>query len=1353
MKKLFLALCAVLPVGALSAGDILFNSSFELGTEGFAIRRFLTEDTNPKLTFTPWKLDAGRTGKYSLKVENPFKERTEIVSVEFPLKKQELWRFSMWVKADAENRLVNADLLTIDQKWVSSNKQFRAGKEWKQISMDVTTQVDGFYHICLSIGQQKGTLWFDDLKLERIGVVASQEAALDTSAVSKELYHLEDGSAELELKVWNRSKQKIERELTVRGIADYSGDELFRKTFTVTLNPGETLSQKFTERLQRYGCVRIETTGKDVHDFPGWFAVIGRYVPGKVDVRKDAVISFDMEPLMRKPPVIRRPWARGFGMGVADRYALVAKSGCRMIRDHWTAAWGYIEEKRGVFDFSTVDQIYELCEKNNFVFFPIVRGDFIEGHQPYELPRWPKWVQPLCTRVKNDPPNVLAAHRGKILLPPLDLWSKFIYKFTEHMKGKNCIFEINNEPNLYLSPENYVTYLAEASKQIRKADPERYIVGFCISSDFAQSTSDWTKEIVKLDALKYADALSFHPYFSRQLGSPNPADKDIAGLRETLGKKDYPIWNTELYYLFDPPKDAHYDGRQQEQIQPHHFVSRFLIDIGEGVTQSNCLGEPQLWKRRHTNHIYDTISSLTTLTPSDIFVVCNSLARLFEAAKPVQKIRLPHDTICYVFRKDKQLIAGLWNYGHRKGVHANFNGFEVMDVFGNPLAAANLPVTESVLYLKQGNMSETEFIKRLKGLSLQLECPVEVSGYSRAFNGSVAVGLSNYTKTPAEVLLFSGSAVNEQTIQPGENKSTLLSIENPGKSLDVNYRVDGRNFFGKMKIEKNQYLAQGEKFHFASKDGQLSGYGTVIFNGDRCELSMRVQDKTNAGPSGKREFWETDSVELFIDLAPCELLPGKEADYNNSVFRVFLMPRDSEKPFALWSKKLKESDFKKHLAADENGYSLSLSFPAPKGRWLGFAVKVNDAENEKSKTKRSAGWGFSPIAISNRLVFGIIDRTPGIAVRKTILEDCAARWIEEKPIVTECTKRTENGVRGIYYTGAEGRRHFAWIGIPESASPEKRVPGIVLVHGGGATAYADWVRFWNTRGYAAIAMDTNSCLPAEHDYRKIGATVSDETLGESIPQFKNGAIGGQWFYHALSSVISAHSVLRSFPEVDSGKTGITGVSWGGVLTEVAASLDPRFACAVPVYGSGALSESCFAQRIAERAENTRDYWINEFDPLNYLAQSKIPFLYVTGVNDHAFYLPLWTKTVAATPGAELCLRQNYWHAHGKNSEELPEICAFFDSKLKNKEDAAPRISFPRRNGKTLNADVSNSRINSAKLHFTQDSGAWKNRKWQTLPASFKDGELSAPLPDSWNSAYFEVNYGENMLRTSPVLFN
>ena len=36
---------------------------------------------------------------------------------------------------------------------------------------------------------------------------------------------------------------------------------------------------------------------------------------------------------------------------------------------------------------------------------------------------------------------------------------------------------------------------------------------------------------------------------------------------------------------------------------------------------------------------------------------------------------------------------------------------------------------------------------------------------------------------------------------------------------------------------------------------------------------------------------------------------------------------------------------------------------------------------------------------------------------------------------------------------------------------------MVLVHGGGGTAEAEWVRIWNARGYAAISMDTCGCVP------------------------------------------------------------------------------------------------------------------------------------------------------------------------------------------------------------------------------------------------------------------------------------
>ena len=39
--------------------------------------------------------------------------------------------------------------------------------------------------------------------------------------------------------------------------------------------------------------------------------------------------------------------------------------------------------------------------------------------------------------------------------------------------------------------------------------------------------------------------------------------------------------------------------------------------------------------------------------------------------------------------------------------------------------------------------------------------------------------------------------------------------------------------------------------------------------------------------------------------------------------------------------------------------------------------------------------------------------------------------------------------------------------MPEHKRGEK-VPGMVLVHGGGGTAFASWVKRWNDRGYAAM---------------------------------------------------------------------------------------------------------------------------------------------------------------------------------------------------------------------------------------------------------------------------------------------
>lgn len=76
----------------------------------------------------------------------------------------------------------------------------------------------------------------------------------------------------------------------------------------------------------------------------------------------------------------------------------------------------------------------------------------------------------------------------------------------------------------------------------------------------------------------------------------------------------------------------------------------------------------------------------------------------------------------------------------------------------------------------------------------------------------------------------------------------------------------------------------------------------------------------------------------------------------------------------------------------------------------------------------------------------------------------AIEWIEKsQPIST------------LYYSAEDYRgkatRVFAYYGVPEGASAENKKPAMVLVHGGGGTAFKEWVEIWVKRGYVAIAMD------------------------------------------------------------------------------------------------------------------------------------------------------------------------------------------------------------------------------------------------------------------------------------------
>ncbi|MHC4884376.1 MAG: alpha/beta hydrolase family protein, partial [Planctomycetota bacterium] len=202
------------------------------------------------------------------------------------------------------------------------------------------------------------------------------------------------------------------------------------------------------------------------------------------------------------------------------------------------------------------------------------------------------------------------------------------------------------------------------------------------------------------------------------------------------------------------------------------------------------------------------------------------------------------------------------------------------------------------------------------------------------------------------------------------------------------------------------------------------------------------------------------------------------------------------------------------------------------------------------------------------------------------------------------------GVEALFFENEIYRgkptRVFAWMGMPYLREGET-CPAMVLLHGGGGTAFDEWVRLWNQRGYAAIAIDQCGSVPeqpkpifggvehARHNHSgPAGWNASFEAVNEPIEE--------QWQYHAVAAILRAHTLLASQPGVDADRIGLTGISWGGYMTSLISGVDSRYKCSIPVYGCGHLEQDSIWQLdnfpALPQADVSR--WLELWDPSQYL---------------------------------------------------------------------------------------------------------------------------------------------------------
>lgn len=346
----------------------------------------------------------------------------------------------------------------------------------------------------------------------------------------------------------------------------------------------------------------------------------------------------------------------------------------------------------------------------------------------------------------------------------------------------------------------------------------------------------------------------------------------------------------------------------------------------------------------------------------------------------------------------------------------------------------------------------------------------------------------------------------------------------------------------------------------------------------------------------------------------------------------------------------------------------------------------------------------------------------------------------------------KDGVREVYYEGEPFQGHptrvYAVYAQPEGEGP---FPAMVCVHGGGGTAFPEWVRLWASRGYAAISMDLAGCGPERKPLPDGGPNQTDEF---KFRDFDESSATEMWSYHAVAAVIRAHSLLRSLPQIDTKRIGVTGISWGGYLTCIVAGVDQRFALAVPVYGCGFLHEnSVWLPRFEKMSPEQRNRWVNFFDPSKYLGRVRCPIFFLNGTNDFAYPLDSYRKSYDTVPGEKFIrieVRMKHSHPDGWAPQE---IGLFADSILKGGRPLA-RLTPIQRDGRRIWAEVANDTpIREAHLNFTSDLGRWQERNWQTVPARVEGRRVFAELPESEPSAFYldVVDERGAMMSTPPEI--
>ena len=349
---------------------------------------------------------------------------------------------------------------------------------------------------------------------------------------------------------------------------------------------------------------------------------------------------------------------------------------------------------------------------------------------------------------------------------------------------------------------------------------------------------------------------------------------------------------------------------------------------------------------------------------------------------------------------------------------------------------------------------------------------------------------------------------------------------------------------------------------------------------------------------------------------------------------------------------------------------------------------------------------------------------------------------DEYSIDTESGEIQEIYYQVLDYQGSETRA-FAYVGIP--ADVETPVPAMVLVHGGGGTAYSDWVEEWMDRGYAAISMSVEG-EDGDGETTDWAGPSRDGIYNDANPERASFYVDvpDQWMYHAVADTILANSLMRSIDVIDQDKVGLMGISWGGVITSTVMGIDDRFALAIPVYGCGHLYD---ADNWWSNTLSYNSLYQSVWDPMTRLDKAGMPSLWLSWSDDNNFGMDSFGYSYEAAAGDHMVsLIPDMGHSHAsawRPSDSYEFADSIFNEgsawfkQISLSQDAAPgdEVSMVFTSSKTLT---------SYSLRYTTGTGFTGDLDWLDESASLSENSdgsftLTATLPEGTTGWYFSLS--------------